>query len=85
VAIVPGGDTSVLPDLFLAEVLDRPLSPVEGSPIFVGHYWFSGQVRVESSKVAVLDWSAAHRGPLVAYRWDGEEHLSDEKFVVMNV
>jgi hypothetical protein len=51
----------------------------------VGHYWFSGQVRVESSKVAVLDWSAAHRGPLVAYRWDGEEHLSDEKFVVMNV
>ena len=85
VAIVPGGDTSVLPDLSLAEVLDRPLSPVEGSPIFVGHYWCSGEVRIESSKVAVLDWSAAHHGPLVAYRWDGEEHLSDEKFVAVNV
>ena len=85
IAIVPGGDTSVLPDLRVEDVLPGGLQPVQGSPIFLGHYWFSGQVRVESSKVAVLDWGAAHHGPLVAYRWDGEQHLSDDKFVVVNV
>jgi hypothetical protein len=85
IAIVPGGDTSVLPDLRVEDVLPGRIQPVQGSPIFLGHYWFSGEVRVESSKVAVLDWGAAHHGPLVAYRWDGEQHLSDEKFVVVNV
>jgi hypothetical protein len=36
---------------------------------------------LESPKVACLDWSAAAKGPLVAYRWDGEVELSNEKFV----
>lgn len=84
IAIVPGGDTSVVPDLALADVLGNRPRPVEGAPILVGHYWFTGDVRTENGKVAVLDWSAAHHGPLVAYRWDGEEHLSDDKFVAVN-
>jgi hypothetical protein len=85
IAIVPGGDSSIVPDLPVDGALKANLKPIEGAPIFTGHYWFSGDVIVESSKVAVLDWSAAHKGPLVAYRWDGEEHLSDDKFVAVNI
>jgi hypothetical protein len=85
IAIVPGGDTSILPDLTIDQLFPQGLQPVEGSPIFLGHYWFNANLSVETSKVAVLDWSAAHKGPLVAYRWDGEQHLSNDKFVSVNV
>jgi hypothetical protein len=85
IAIVPGGDTSILPDLEVSALLSGGVPVVEGAPILVGHYWFSGDVRLENDKVAVLDWSAAHHGPLVAYRWDGEEQLVNEKFKVVNV
>jgi len=85
IAIVPGGDTSILPDLTIDQIFPNGVLPVEGPPIFVGHYWFNSGLRLENSKVAVLDWSAAHQGPLVAYRWDGEEQLSGAKFVAVNV
>jgi hypothetical protein len=85
IAIVPGGDTSILPDLTVKDVMSDVISEVTGSPIFVGHYWFSGEVKVEGPRVAVLDWSAAKSGPLVAYRWDGESELSNDKFVAVNV
>lgn len=85
IAIVPGGDTSVLPDLRVEDVLPGGIRPVQGAPIFLGHYWFSGEVAVETDKVAVLDWGAAHRGPLVAYRWEGEQRLRNEHFVRVNV
>ena len=54
------------------------ISAIEGAPIFVGHHWFSGHPKIESSKLACLDWSAAKDGPLVAYRWDGESELSND-------
>ena len=85
IAIVPGGDTAILPDLTIDQIFPNGVLPVEGPPIFVGHYWFNSGLRLENSKVAVLDWSAAHQGPLVAYRWDGEEQLSGAKFVAVNV
>lgn len=52
-----------------------------GAPIFLGHHWFSGHAKIESPQLAVLDWSAAKDGPLVAYRWDGETELSNSKLV----
>lgn len=55
------------------------ISAIEGAPIFVGHHWFSGHPKIESPKLACLDWSAARDGPLVAYRWDGEGELSNDK------
>ena len=58
-----------------------PLTEVTGSPILFGHYWFSGTPMIESGKVACLDWSAAAKGPLVAYRWDGETSLENKKLV----
>lgn len=51
------------------------------TPVFVGHYWMTGIPRLESHKVACVDWSAAKDGPLVAYRWDGERELDARKFV----
>lgn len=79
VGIVPGDPKSMLPDLPLPEhyVGGEP----EGSPILVGHYWFSGQPQAQSRKVAVVDWSAAKDGPLVAYRWSGEQELDNANFV----
>ena len=69
----------VLPDLPVPDYFVGG-SP-EGAPVMVGHYWFSGEPKVESEKLAVLDWSAAKNGPLVAYRWSGESHLSSENLV----
>lgn len=57
------------------------MSNIEGSPVFLGHHWFSGHPAIESPKLACLDWSAGKGGPLVAYQWDGEESLSDAKLV----
>lgn len=50
----------------------------EGYPVLVGHYWFSGRPEVETDKVAVLDYSIARGGKLVAYRWNGETSLDEE-------
>jgi hypothetical protein len=48
------------------------------SPVLFGHYWFTGTPRVISPRFACLDYSAARDGPLVAYRWDGEDELKTE-------
>jgi len=50
-----------------------------GPPVLFGHYWFTGRPAVISPRFACLDYSAARDGPLVAYRWDGEEELQTEK------
>lgn len=51
------------------------------TPVFCGHYWFSGDPRIEAKNVACVDYSVAKEGKLVAYRWDGEKELRDEGFV----
>lgn len=79
VAIVPKGQEEQLKGMeWPAELV---ISAIEGSPIFVGHHWFNGHPMIESPKLACLDWSAAANGPLVAYRWDGEAELSNDKLV----
>lgn len=77
VALVPPGQEEQLRGMTWPAEL--ALNPIEGSPVFIGHHWFSGQPRTESRKLACLDWSAGKGGPLVAYRWDGEEELHDDK------
>ena len=77
VALVPKGQEELLRGMEWPAGL--VISRIEGSPIFVGHHWFSGHPQIESCKLACLDWSAAREGPLVAYRWDGEEQLSNDK------
>ncbi|HEY0872437.1 MAG TPA: hypothetical protein VGD94_03110, partial [Vicinamibacterales bacterium] len=52
-----------------------------GKPVIFGHYWLTGAITLPSSQAACVDYSAGKGGPLVAYRFDGEQELSPEKFV----
>lgn len=49
-------------------------------PVFVGHYWLQGKPKPLCENVACLDYSAVKFGRLVAYRFDGEQRLSKDKF-----
>ncbi len=51
-------------------------------PVFIGHYWFDGIPEPMVSNIACVDYSVAKPGgKLVAYRWDGEQVLLNDKFV----
>jgi hypothetical protein len=53
-------------------------------PVLFGHYWRNWAptpVTDWTPKAACVDFSADKGGPLVAYRWDGEDTLSDDKYV----
>jgi hypothetical protein len=51
-------------------------------PVFVGHYWLSAKrPELLADNVACLDYSVAKGGLLCAYRWNGEQKLSNENFV----
>jgi len=52
-------------------------------PIFFGHYWLRGEPRIQAHNVCCLDYSVAKGGNLVAYRFDGEQQLDNNKFVVV--
>ena len=79
VALIGEEERQKLPDAALPSTF-APL-PVTGSPVFVGHYWMSGTPMAQSPKVACLDYSAAKSGPLVAYRWMGEDEIESDNFV----
>lgn len=54
-------------------------------PVFIGHYWLSGEPEPLAPNIACVDYSVAKSGgKLVAYRFDGESRLSTEKFVSVN-
>lgn len=56
--------------------------PATAKPVFVGHYWLSAErPEVLAPNVACLDYSVAKGGSLCAYRWNGEQQLSNENFV----
>ena len=52
-------------------------------PVFVGHYWLPADAAAvpQCDNLACLDYSAAKDGPLTAYRWDGEQVLSADRFL----
>lgn len=84
-------DVVFQPDPLPEELAERPLSDREKShllnygdsepPVFVGHYWLQGTPRPLRKNLACLDYSAVKFGRLVAYRFDGESELDNEKFV----
>lgn len=50
-------------------------------PLFVGHYWLSGEPRPFAPNVACVDYSVAKHGKLVAYRFNGDKLLTTKGFV----
>lgn len=48
-------------------------------PVFFGHYWLKGEPNIYRGNICCLDYSVAKEGHLVAYRYDGEAQLSNDK------
>ncbi|MDH3769342.1 MAG: metallophosphoesterase, partial [Gammaproteobacteria bacterium] len=78
------------PDAALSHIPEDPIDAEhlidysEGDPpVFFGHYWLDGEIDRLAPNIACLDYSVAAKvgGKLVAYRWDGEQQLSKDKFV----
>ncbi|GAB4040351.1 MAG: metallophosphoesterase [Rubrivivax sp.] len=78
-AIVPGEQEDAVPDVPLPPGCE--LGVPAGAPVFVGHYWMRGRPRLLAPRLACLDWSVGGDGPAVAYRWDGEAELSEDRLV----
>lgn len=84
-------DVVFQPDPLPNYLVDTPLSDAEKArlvhygeqerPVFIGHYWLQGRPAALRPNVACLDYSAVKYGKLVAYRFDGEQHLDSSKFV----
>jgi len=54
--------------------------PTTAKPVFVGHYWLSTiRPEVLGENVACLDYGQT-KGFLCAYRWQGEQKLTDKNF-----
>lgn len=50
-------------------------------PVFIGHYGLEGIPKLLKDNICCVDYGIARRGKLVAYRWDGERVLSENKFI----
>lgn len=78
-SIVDSDTQMLLPDTAIPDSIR--LGYDGDKPVFFGHYWMTGAPRPLSAHVACVDYSAGRGGPLVAYRWDGEEDLLQDHFV----
>ncbi|MFN3580641.1 MAG: metallophosphoesterase [Pseudomonas sp.] len=89
------GDLVFQPDALPESIAARPLSAdqkaellvydAEQPLLFVGHYWQQGKPHPIRPNLACLDYSAVKYGKLVAYRWEGEQHLHRDHFVWVDV
>ena len=91
-------DATTYRDYFMgpSSVLDLiPDTPVEGNylinysvndkPLFHGHYWMEGDIKPLTDNIACVDYSVAKvGGKLVAYRWDGEQIINKDKFILVD-
>jgi hypothetical protein len=48
-------------------------------PVFFGHYWLPHEPILQRENICCLDYSVAKGGKLVAYRFDGEVDLNEDK------
>lgn len=86
-SLIPTGSTMVDERGEPAELPDDPIADTDlvryddDVPVFFGHYWWSAKRGITSDRALCLDFSVAKGGELVAYRWDGERRLSQDKIV----
>lgn len=84
-------DVQFQPDPLPGDLQSRPLTDEqkayipyygpEQRPLFIGHYWQSGQPGPIVDNIACLDYSAVKNGRLMAYRMNNEKVLSADNFV----
>lgn len=79
---------SSVPDL--SELPDGPIPPAlkamtydpAAKPVFYGHYWMTGALKIESQNALCLDYSAGKSGPLIAYRFEpGDSAVMPDRVV----
>jgi len=80
-AVLPPGILDKKTGSIIMEAEDFVGYDLSEKPVFIGHYWFEGVPERLAENVACLDYSVAGNGKLVAYRWSGEQTVSDENFV----
>lgn len=79
-AMVPGDEIDKIPHIPVEE--DVLPGYDSEKPVFVGHYWMSGEPAALSTKVACLDYSVAggKGGKLCAYRFNQEANIEKSNF-----
>ena len=80
IAIVNGDLPSQIGSRQLTSVLKKQLPPAYGCderPLFVGHYWMLGSLRLASSNVVCVDFVDLQKRRLAAYRWSNGADLDD--------
>lgn len=90
-------DLALVPSSVLPAIPDVPVPPdvlpgyAGDKPVFVGHYWLSGEPAPLTPQIACLDYSIASAslaggppGKLCAYRWHGEATLTAEHMTWVN-
>ncbi len=77
------GNIKDLPDLPIqnGQSLNDTVYGRDERPVFFGHYWLRGNPSLYRDNICCLDYSVAKGGKLVAYQFDGEAGLQDEKLV----
>jgi hypothetical protein len=78
--VIPEETAAKLPNSCVQRHLDS--FPKVKKPTFIGHYWMTGRPEPLSENTACLDYSVAKGGQLVAYRYDGENRLRSDKFIM---
>lgn len=77
---------AMLPEGAMRDMPDGPIpascvveAPTD-KPLFFGHYWMTGAPEPLGERLACVDYSAGKEGPLIAYRYRGEERLTADNF-----
>ena len=80
-ALIAENARDSIPDVLITTI-DPRVKNYTGVPVFVGHYWSSGEPKPLANNIACVDYSAGKSGPfpLVAYRWEGEQILTNSGF-----
>ena len=73
-------DLALVPDLERAKLPNHPPDErvlySDTKPVFIGHYWMSGGLRLQTDYVCCVDYSAGRKDRLCAYQWSSPGPLS---------
>ncbi len=71
-----------LPDGQLPASLKTAIYPADEKPVFFGHYWMSGEPKLQSKNALCLDYSVGKGGNLVTYTFaSGSRKLSSKNLI----